>query len=265
MAGITPFLSGNTPLKNAPYFSRVASTNIIDSVDNVNYPMLAFKPGYALQASELNEIQENFYVQKTLSDNLLQKWWKTGTNLQLTGVATESLYGPGWEGVIPLDPLQLTSAIIPYGGDNILTISPNSAGGYPAGYRWYLVTDPTTKFKFWMSINVISLNISLLTNTLPALTYVGLKINASYVNCSSTETDPGYIFNDNSSGNYIQNTCGASRYKIAPRATPWSARGDLVDSNFLPLLKIRKNADAASQGVILIQYMNNYLIAKTPA
>ena len=265
MAGITPFLSGNTPLKNAPYFSRVASTNIIDSVDNVNYPMLAFKPGYALQASELNEIQENFYVQKTLSDNLLQKWWKTGTNLQLTGVATESLYGPGWEGVIPLDPLQLTSAIIPYGGDNILTISPNSAGGYPAGYRWYLVTDPTTKFKFWMSINVININISIFTNTLPALTYVGLKINASYVNCSSTETDPGYIFNDNSSGNYIQNTCGASRYKIAPRATPWSARGDLVDSNFLPLLNIRKNADAASQGVILIQYMNNYLIAKTPA
>ena len=265
MAGITPFLSGDTPLKNAPYFSRVASTNIIDSVDNVNYPMLAFKPGYALQASELNEIQENFYVQKTLSDNLLQKWWKTGTNLQLTGVATESLYGPGWEGVIPLDPLQLTSAIIPYGGDNILTISPNSAGGYPAGYRWYLVTDPTTKFKFWMSINVININISIFTNTLPALTYVGLKINASYVNCSSTETDPGYIFNDNSSGNYIQNTCGASRYKIAPRATPWSARGDLVDSNFLPLLKIRKNADTASQGVILIQYMNNYLIAKTPA
>ena len=35
MAGITPFLSGNTPLKNAPYFSRVASTNISDSVDNV--------------------------------------------------------------------------------------------------------------------------------------------------------------------------------------------------------------------------------------
>jgi hypothetical protein len=264
MAGITPFLSGNTPLKNAPYFSRVASTNIIDSVDNVNYPMLAFKPGYALQASELNEIQENFYVQKTLSDNLLQKWWKTGTNLQLTGVATDSLYGPGWEGVIPLDPLQLTYAILSIGNDNILTFGPNQVGGYPPGYRWYLVTDPTTKFKFWMSINVSGLNISLLTNTLPPLTYVGLRVNTSFVNCSSTETDPGYIFNDNSSGNYIQNTCGASRYKIAPKNTPWVSQTTLT-ADFLPLLKIRKNADTASQGVILIQYMNNYLIAKTPA
>ena len=256
MAGINPFLTANTPLKNAPYYSRVGNTNLIDSTDNVNYPMLAFKPGYALQASELNEIQDNFYVQKTLSDNLLQNWWKTGTNLTLTGSTVESLYGPGWEGAIPLTPNQLQF------NDLGTLFYFSNATGYGTK-QWFLVTDPNTKFKFWAVIDIATLNASILAKgSLPAITYVGIKIESSFVSCSSTETDPGYIFNDNSSGNYIQNTCGASRFKIKLKATGGIVAQTSITSDFLPILKIRKNADIPSQNAILIQYMNNYLIHK---
>lgn len=256
MAGIAPFTSGNTPLKNAPYYSRVADTNLIDSVDNVNYPLLAFKPGYALQASELNEIQENFYVQKTLSDNLLQNWWKTGTNLSLTGSSVESLYGPGWEGAIPLTPNQLK-----YNDYSTFFNFSNNTG---FGTRvWFLITDPNTKFKFWSVIDTTNMtNINLFKTTLPPVTYIGMKIESSFVGCSSTETDPGYIFNDNSSGNYIQNTCGASRFKINLKSTGGFVSQTSLTSDFLPIIKIRKNADIPSQNAILIQYMNNYLINK---
>lgn len=255
MAGIAPFVSGTTPLKNAPYYSRVGDTNLIDSQSVVNYPMLAFKPGYALQASELNEIQDNFYVQKTLSDNLLQNWWKTGSNPSLTGNSIEPLYGPGWEGAIPLSPAQITML------DLIIFLGFEAASSFNT-LQWFLVTDPVTKFKFWTVIDVSGMNIiRLARQTLPPITYVGIKLQTSYVNCSSVDTDPGYIFNDNSSGNYIQNTCGASRFKVNLSTQGFITQTTLTN-DFLPILKVRKNADAASQNLLLIQYMNNYLFYK---
>lgn len=254
MAGISPFTSGTTPLKNAPYFSRIADTNLIDTPANVNYPMLAFKPGYALQASELNEIQDIFYVQKTLSDNLLENWWKTGSNLSLTGVETTPLYGPGWEGAIPLKPTQL-----------IYTDTSPTFKFVPSSDRlWFLITEVNTKFKFWISVDSTAIqNIVFNKTTLPSITFLGIKIQTSFVNCSSASTDAGFIFNDNSTGNYVQNTCGASRFKIELNSSsPFTTQAS-VTANFLPILKIRKNADTESQNLILIQYMNNYLINKS--
>lgn len=255
MAGIAPFVSAITPLKNAPYYSRVGDTNLINSESVVNYPILAFKPGYALQASELNEIQDNFYVQKTLSDTLLQNWWKTGSNISLTGNSIEPLYGPGWEGAIPLSPTQLEL-------DDLIVFL-----GFKGSsrFQWFLVTDPLTRFKFWTVIDIFTASaIRLPRQTLPPITYVGIKLQTSYVNCSSVDTDPGYIFNDNSSGNYIQNTCGASRFKVNLGTQGFITQTTLT-SDFLPIFKVRKNADVASQNLLLIQYMNNYLFYKEPA
>ena len=165
MAGVTPFTSGNTPLQNAPYFSRIANTNLIDDSTNVNYPMLAFKPGYALQASELNEIQDTFYIQKTLSDNLLQNWWKTGTNLSLTGTATSALYGPGWEGAIPLSPSNFVF--------NDLSVLFYFTG--VVSRQWFLVTDPNTKFKFWCVFDTSTLStIQFFRQSIPSISYLGL-------------------------------------------------------------------------------------------
>jgi hypothetical protein len=257
MAGIPPFTSGTTPLKNAPYFSRVADINLRNDNTNVNYPMLAFKPGYALQASELNEIQDNFYVQKTLSDSLLQNWWKTGTNLNLTGSSTEYMSGPGWDGAIPLNPSAITAV------ENVGQINFST----PSALQWFLVTDPSTKFKFWATFDTSYLvsNIAIIKATAPSLVYVGMRVKTSIVNCSSVETEAGYIFNDNSSGGYISNTCGASRFKIEldTDANPYG-KVTSISGNFLPIFKVRKNPNADNQNTFLIQYMNNYLIAKIP-
>lgn len=256
MAGISPFTS-TTPLKNAPYFSRIADTNLVDSNVNVNYPILAFKPGNALQASELNEVQENFYVQKTLSDKLLQNWWKTGTNISLTGNPVEVLYGPGWDGAVPVSPLQLAY----YDSPPFFFYFTVGAG---FGTRqWFLVTDPVTKFKFWSAIDVSGISsVFFVKNSLPPVSYIGMKIETSFVNCSGTETDPGFIFNDNSSGSYIANTCGASRFQLKLKSPVGFLTQTSLTSDFLPIIKIRKNADVASQNLILMQYMNNYLIYK---
>lgn len=250
MAGVLPFL-GNTPLTSAPYYSRVASTSLVDSIDNRNYPLIAFKPGYALQASELNEIQDNFYVQKTLSDNLFQNWWKTGTNLSLTGVVNEIMYGPGWEGAIPLNP----------SGVSIGAAGSLRNFSFTKPREWFLITEPATKFKFWIVVDTSTVgNLGFVNVNLPAITYFGIKINSSFVGCSSSSADPGFIFNDNSSGNYIENTCGASRYNIELNTF---ALQTTITTDFLPIARIKKNADAGSADVVLIQYMNNHLISKT--
>jgi hypothetical protein len=263
MSGIPPFTNATTPLKNAPYYSRVGNTNLINDLNNVNYPIIAFKPGYALQASELNEIQDNFYIQQTLSNTLLNNWWKTGNNINLTGTETSPLYGPGWEGAIPLSPDYITLL------DNGVFFSfnavslPTDNAEQQRYLRWMLLTDPTTKFKFWCAINLFRIsNILVFPSTLPPITYVGLRIQSSFVNCSSDETNAGYIFNDNSSGGYIQNTCGASRFKIATTANNPFVTQTTLTGNFLPIIKIRKNADTESENLLLIQYMNNYLIFK---
>jgi hypothetical protein len=70
------------------YASRVE--NQINSIKN--YSLLAFKPGFPLQASELNEIQEIFYAQQTLSAEMIHNWIGSGTK------------GPGWNGITPLTP-----------------------------------------------------------------------------------------------------------------------------------------------------------------
>jgi hypothetical protein len=253
MAGISPFTSGTTPLKNAPYYSRLADVSLVNTDSVVNYPLIAFKPGYALQASELNEIQENFYVQKTLSDNLYQNWWKIASNIEMTGSASESRYGPGWEGAIPLTPQTFTLL------DNQVFFTFSSS----LARQWFLITDPNTKFKFWIAVNLSTTTESFFfRQSLPAISYFGIKIDSSFVNCSGTEGEPGYIFNDNSTGNYIQNTCGASRLKIALKTTGGFTSQTSLTTDFLPILKIRKNSDIPSQNSILIQYMNNYLFHK---
>ena len=51
----TPF-----PLKGTPFYSRISDQLTSDPV--INYYAIAFNPGYPLQASELNEFQELFFL-----------------------------------------------------------------------------------------------------------------------------------------------------------------------------------------------------------
>ena len=82
-----PLYSGGNPswpLTPGDYFSRVEGDEIefegaLDQDRAKNYQMVAFKPGYALQASELNEIQEHFQMQLTLSISMMHNWITSGS------------------------------------------------------------------------------------------------------------------------------------------------------------------------------------------
>ena len=187
--------------------------------------------------------------QKTLSDNLIENWWKTGNNLELTGTELENLYGPSWYGAVPLRPDYFRFDIL----NLVLLLVPDT------NRMWFHVTDPTSKFKFWISVDATSASSINLLNFGSYVSYIGFNLTSEIVGCSGDPVDEGYSFNDNSSGNYIENTCGASRFKLT--AGSFTAVSTLTD-NFLPIMKVRRNYDQASSGIILIQYMNNYLIER---
>lgn len=175
------------PLSERPYFSRVS--NFTTNAQNVlNYPLIAFTPGYALQAAELNEVQENFYIQQTLTQDLFKNW-------PLTGNSDGTLKFPIWDGAVPLNPNQVTIS------GSTLTI----------GIGWYLIGGSNFfgGIKFWIYSNLQRITTVVNNNT------VGLDIASGFVPCSSSDADEGYLFTDNSAGFYNQNSCGAHRYKIS--------------------------------------------------
>jgi|SaaInlV_165m_DNA_1040744.scaffolds.fasta_scaffold02513_2 hypothetical protein len=82
---IQPLYSGGDPsfpLSPAPYYSRTEDKNVNFIDDGLpeygNYKSLAFRPGFSLQASELNEIQENFQLQMSLTISMMHNWITSG-------------------------------------------------------------------------------------------------------------------------------------------------------------------------------------------
>lgn len=131
-----PFNVSNpgTPLEDAPYNSRLVNHQIhpLDDLPQEenpsNYVLLGFRPGFPLQAAELNEIQENFFLQQSLTTTMMNYWitsgipgaWGTeadgtvGINFPfgIKGIGNGSedvpdelaVMGPGWKGTTPLFP-----------------------------------------------------------------------------------------------------------------------------------------------------------------
>lgn len=62
------------PLNVNPYFSRITDNYDTSKGIPKNYFLVGFKPGFPLQASELNEMQEQFYVQQTLTNMCFSQW-----------------------------------------------------------------------------------------------------------------------------------------------------------------------------------------------
>ena len=150
---ILPIKTGGNPsfpLSPEPHLSRIED-NITTNNDFLskpkNYQSVAFIPGFPLQASELNEIQENFQLQMTLTIAMMNNWitsgagpmWRnpnqakpgdggdfTGTSpyTRNTGIGVGgqndidgghvqkyAISGPGWRGATPLHPF-----VNPYSG-----------------------------------------------------------------------------------------------------------------------------------------------------
>lgn len=151
-----------TPLNEFPFNSRVFENEILGATA-ANYVLVAFRPGQALQASELNEIQETYYKNLTLHSVLLRNWiGATGANS-----------GPSWTGTVPL---QTTSCSVS-GLTATITVKKD----------WYLVDD--SGFKFWIYNNTEQ-SISGLSGN-----FIGLQIESKYI---TPTTDLN--LNDNSGG-----------------------------------------------------------------
>tara|TARA_R100000951_G_scaffold63632_3_gene53440 strand:+ start:19090 stop:19851 length:762 start_codon:yes stop_codon:yes gene_type:complete len=198
-----PFASSqNTPLKNTPYDSRVGEQEFPagDDTASDNYVLLGFRAGYALQAAELNEIQEHFYLQQTLMATMISNW----------SSAIGQNQGPGWgygdieqakSGMTPLSPNMVTRS-----GDTVTF----SKGWYLVQVPKFTTTDETVsyRFKIWIYSNEdISFTANQPENSSPG--YVGFKITQEFV----TETEDGDLSDGaNASENIVP---GATRYKLS--------------------------------------------------
>jgi len=105
---IQPLYGGGVPsfpLSVSPYMSRVESQELVfDNNEDLpkNYQFIAFRPGFPLQASELNEMQEHFQMQLTLSITMMHNWITSGVGKHWGSYKSANSGGQGSD-VVPLD------------------------------------------------------------------------------------------------------------------------------------------------------------------
>lgn len=185
----SPF-SGTFPLSSSPYLSRITSN--FDNTVNKNYVLSGFRPGYGLQASELNEIQELFYLNQNLSNRCIHNWGKVYSGAQF----------PFWNGATPLDPTQVFTSS---GSGSIIVTIPNSLwiylidGGSNGTGSGYWVKNPQT-------IQTITVQ----KPTTPGLVKYGFTYTKEFIDSDSDTT----LKDNSNASNATMNIPGATRYAI---------------------------------------------------
>jgi hypothetical protein len=227
---VSPF--GSTlPLTSSPYNSRINSNYNSSLADPKNYYLLGFNPGYALQASELNEVQELFFINLNLTQRMNNFWTSDSRGYDV----------PFWEGMIPVSP-QLISFTTPSLSGSTLTFTVVFNAG------WYLWTDSVSKMSFWIYNNTARTQSVSVTGS-GSVGFIGEKIEISCCpndNCSSTQDSD---IRDNSQGNTnTHNTCGASRKNV--KLTNTEVRSSSINSStYFPVLTITTNASASTYSI----------------
>lgn len=219
-----PFLT-TTPLSQYPYNSRTGMNEFDPNNPSKNYVLHGFKPGHALQASELNEIQENYYKNLTLYNILLKNWFFLGQ--MVAGNSNLPIRGPSWIGAVPLHPnmIQITATTI------------------LMQKGWYLVDD-SSGLKFW-----IYNNDDRSLGSIPGSGIVGINIERKYI----TELDDSNLY-DNSNGYYDSSlSSGADRFQL-------NFTGDLLVST-----EVNESPNLLRRDILQIDgtkkyYLNNLLI-----
>jgi hypothetical protein len=178
--------SDETTLGRSPYLSRFSQFETEDQ----NYVFIGFTPGLALQAAELNEVQDNFHKTTTLNSILLSNWTlyciKNSDKL-------ENINSFLWDGVVPISPDMVTVS-----GQTITC----STG-------WYYITDPSG-IKYWSYLTNSFSADSLLFGT--GFANFSVSIQDIFAAIDSTRGDPDLF--DNSAGIPNTNSPGAYRVKI---------------------------------------------------
>lgn len=213
----TPF--GTTlPLTASPHYSRISN-----NIDNdKNYYLTSFNPGYALQASELNELQELFFVNMNLTQRMNAAWMNAGYNL------------PFWNGCIPLysDNVRITSATTT-NSNCIFTVDINNS--------WFLWTEKNSNLSFWIHNDLETTSFTFTTTSgLGSTEYVGFEIQNETINCCQADTctsSQDSELRDNSSGfSDTYYTCGASRQKATMSDT--LILNATTSSTFFPIFSV---------------------------
>ena len=217
---ISPF--GVLPLKTSPFYSRLYD-NL--QTNDVNYTMIAFNPGYALQASELNELQELFFLNLNLTQRMNSTW--------MSSVTTEpgGYRPPFWEGAIPLNPNYIEVINSTWNGTS-LNVNVSISDG------WYLITDTASKMSFWVTNTTDYIN-ETIQGTGFSTYYIGFEGSFDQIDCCPNDTceeNQSEDLRDNSQGfTNTWNTCGGSRFKLTLENIDISGS---LPSNFYPIIKI---------------------------
>lgn len=232
-----PFIIGITgselPLSGNPYWSRVTLSQLKGITTN-NYVLSAFRPGFPLQASELNEIQEIFTMNQTLTQVMISSW---PMHLPSGGI----LYGPGWNGTTPLYPardmINTTQNLVGITGSEIIMRQ-----------GWYLVTLKSSGLKHWIYLD---------RGYTAAIPSTGSNQQLGFIATYQTvnaQQDPSLY--DNSSGTTIITgaPAGAERIKVNLSAPIWVENGNTA--NFSPMLK---KIDTSG---LTLAFMNNFPVSQ---
>jgi hypothetical protein len=183
----SPF-TGGFPFNQNPFRSRVESQ--IDA--SKNYYAVAFKAGYPLQASELNEMQEISYVQRTLNNTLPTQGWTAGT--------------VPWNGCTPL-----TSSLITSAGTTSITAT--------GAVGWYLVEHTNTNggLGVWVYNNTARTIITGFTGATGSTGDYGIVVKPTTIYCTTNDTagtTQDRTLQDSHNMNIINGPCGADRLKL---------------------------------------------------
>lgn len=245
------------PLSPFPYNSRVEMSEITNT-NPKNYVMIGFRPGFPLQASELNEMQDINLLNQNLTTSMIHLW--SYNKLNIVNEDTAKIYGPGWVGTTPLWPESFdseyegpTTSMVEYAqSDQSVTLTIKEG--------WYLVHVRSSGLKHWIYINedIISDPIQASTTT----KYVGLKVYYTEINVAE---DPG-LYDNSSTSIPVGTPAGANRIKLNINMevgitatdnyyeplTSSSIDGVTVVESFSPIVKI--NSDYSPR---YVRYMNN--------
>jgi hypothetical protein len=179
-----------SPLSQSPYLSRNESSGHSNA-----YPLIAFKPGFALQASELNELQEQSLFQQKYTNNFLYDII-TGNNTNINPITNDISASPYFVS------LNYFSMISPEGIDGSIQIF-NTNSNQAISLR---IGD----FRIWVPgiFAMVTTNLQI-----GSIQNFYISYESRYELCSSSPSDRGYRFNDNS-GSYYELTAGADRFSI---------------------------------------------------
>jgi hypothetical protein len=188
---VSPF--GLLPFNQSIYLSRVSEFQSRPA----NYVLTGFRPGFALQAAELNELQEQFMVYQTLSMRTFNNWRDT--------VLTNP--NPFWDGTTPFDPDLLTVT----SGSGFLDVSINPG--------WYYLVDTTNNvtsgilnsgFGYWINIKTAqSIRVTFAETSSTPIRF-GFTYTVSDIGSATDNT----LLDNSNAANASMTIPGANRIKI---------------------------------------------------